>query len=310
VSLPFVSLIVFVAASCVITAVLMIIRDLIVSSRVAGDGTASLPLNLRRPLTVADEAPARGFSARIDQAFDRLVLESGLDASSFGAFAFVLLCGLGVGGALFLWNENPLGGLIGMAAGMGCGLWYLIQTRIRRRREIVEQLPDVLDLMSRAVRAGESLDQAVELVGNETPAPLGTEFLNCARQLEMGMSISGAMRGLMRRNRLMEMRILATTLMVHRQTGGNLALTLERMAGVVRERVSYQRQIRATTGAGRMSAALISIAAPVLFLILFFWQFQHLKIMLDTPVGQSFMILAIILEVVGIVWVTRLFKTE
>lgn len=306
-----VSLIVFVTASFVIAAVVMVLRDLFATRGATAEGSGSLPVgSLRRAMTVADEAPARGLSGRVDQAFDRLVLETGIDASSAGAFAMLVATGVFTGGVLFLWNEEPLAGIIGMAMGMGGALWYLIYYRARRMRLIQEQLPDVLDLLSRAVRAGESLDQAVQLVGDETPAPLGPEFRVCSRQLEMGMSLPGTMKSLMRRNRMMEMRILATTLMVHRQTGGNLALTLERMAGVVRERVSYRRHMRAATGAGRTSAMLISIAGPVMFLLLFFWQFEHLRIMLESPLGQTFLVISVLLEIVGLFWISRMFGND
>jgi tight adherence protein B len=266
--------------------------------------------NLRRQLTVADELPALSITGRLDQAFERLILESGIDASGVGAFALMLVVGLLTGGTMFLWKEQPLPGIVGMLIGMGLVLAYFMVKRGRRLREIQEQLPDVLDLMSRAVRAGESLDQAIELVGREMGGALGAEYHQCWRQLEMGVSLTSVMRGLMRRVRLLDVRILATTLMVHRQTGGNLALTLERLAAVVRERLNYRRQLRAATGSGRMASLLIGSAGPLMFFVLFSWQFDHLTIMFEDWLGQTLLVTAVVLELIGMVWILRLLHVE
>lgn len=300
--LTLVSLIVFVSIAAVTTAVVMVLRDIFVP--------ATARSSLRRQYTVADEAPARGLAGSIDQSFDRLILEAGWESSSLSAFSTMLAAGLSVGSVLFLIDENPLTAILGCAIGIGVVLTYFLIRRTVRLTEIRNGLPDLVDLMSRAVRAGESLDQAIQLVGRETSGALGYEFRQCGRQLEMGMSVAAVMKSLLRRHRLIEMRILATTLMVHRQTGGNLALTLERMAGVIRERLNYHRQMQATTGAGRLSAMLIGIAGPAMFLGMFFWQFEYLKLMLDESIGQVAIGVALVLEVVGLVWVYSLLKTE
>ena len=101
---------------------------------------------------------------------------------------------------------------------------------------------------------------------------MGLEFRRCARHLQMGLSVTAAMRSLVHRLPLMDVRILATTLSVHRQTGGNLALTLERMARVVRDRMVYRQQMRSVTAAGRFSAMMIATVGPLLFLYMFMFQ--------------------------------------
>lgn len=292
---------------CLTVAVSLVLRELFGAT----DGAGSLKVGgLRRPFNVTDELPSGSLTGRLDQGFERLVLESGVATSPLAAFFWLLFLGLAVGGALFIWRDQPLAGIAGVLLGMMIGLGWMIQRRSVRYRLMRETLPDVLDLMSRAVRAGESLDQAITLIGDETTGPLGQEFQLCSRQLEMGMSISAVMKSLMRRVRLPEVRILATTLMVHRQTGGNLALTLERMSGVIRDRLNYVRQMKASTGAGRISAFLIALAGPIMFLLMFTLQYDHLKIMFEQPLGQSLLAAAIVLELIGVVWVLNLLKTD
>ncbi len=131
-----------------------------------------------------------------------------------------------------------------------------------------------------------------------------------SRQLDMGMSLSGAMKSLMRRGADDRSADHGDDVMVHRQTGGNLALTLERMSGVVRDRLNYHRQMKARPGAGRMSAWLIASAGPIMFLFLFFVQYEHLQIMFTSPLGQSMLVIAGLLEVIGLAWVWGLIREE
>jgi tight adherence protein B len=193
-----------------------------------------------------------------------------------------------------------------MSVGLS-GMWIY---RVRRMREIREQLPNVLDMLARAVRAGTSLDQAIKIVGSEAGGVLGREFTQCARQLEMGRSLPAVVKSLAMRVRLIEMRILSTTLSVQRQSGGNLADSLERMAGVIRDRLTARRRLRAATGAGRASTLLIATLGPLAYLVMFVWQPEHMSIMYQDPLGQLMLFTAISLEVVGILWVASLLRQE
>lgn len=266
--------------------------------------------SLRRLPLVRDEVPPTGLSKRIDYYLNRLVLESGLGWSSMVATLLQVASGLSVGGLLFLWNDNLLLGAIGGILGMAIPLQFLIYRRTKRLQTMQMQLPDVLDLLSRAVRAGESLDQAIDLAGRKSAQPLAKEFARCARQLQMGLSVPAAMRALSRRVRLMEMRIFATTLSVFRQGGGNLAQTLERMAAVVRDRLNYRRQLRSTTAAGRFSAMMIGAAGPLLFAYMFIFQNEYASKLLALPLGQLLLTVAVVLEIIGLLWIVRMMKTD
>jgi len=310
--LAIVSLICFIALTLATGTVFMLVRDLATPG--AGGvrrGIAGGPVRgLRRPRTVFDESPAQSVTGRLDQAFDRLVLESGHDASPAAFFLMLIACGLLVGGVLWMLYDELLALIFGMIAGMIVPLVIVAIHRARRLNKVREELPNVLDLMARGVRAGESLDQAVALVAGESGGVLGREFKQCARQLEMGLSVSAVMKSLASRLRVVEMRMLATTLSVHRQTGGNLGETLERMAGVVRDRLNARRQMKAATGAGRASAMLIATISPVAYVIMFSWQPEHFSILYEDPLGITLLILALVLEVVGILWVIGLLRSD
>jgi tight adherence protein B len=305
VELSVLALICFAAIAFIVAAAGLVVRDL------ATAGGRRVPTGMLRRLPLArDERPPRGIAGRIDQALERLVVESGLDWSAMAAALLLLAGGLLVGGVLWIWTQDLLAAAVGGVIGLALPLPLLAYHRARRNRQLRERLPDALDLISRAVRAGESLDQAIDLAGQKGAEPLATEFRRCARQLQMGLSMHAVMRALVYRVRMMEMRIFATTLAVHRQSGGNLAITLERMAAVIRERITYQRQIRAATAAGRFSAAMIASAGPLLFGYMFFFQYEYASKLISLPLGQMLLAFAVALEILGLIWISRLLKTD
>lgn len=312
VDLSTISLMCFVGTASAVGAVTLLVRDLrapldLTTGRSNGHGKAR---RFRRFPSALEDSPARTVTGKIDQAFDRLVLESGFENTPMTAFLMMLACGLFTGGALWSYYARPALALVGGTVGFVVPLMILSIQRIRRLRAIREQLPHVLDMFSRAIRAGQSLEQAIHLVGHEAGGVLGAEFKRCAQQLEMGRSFAGVMKTLARRVRLMEMRILATTLIVHRQAGGNLPETLERMSGVVRDRLSAHRQMRATTGAGRTSAVIIGTICPLAYLVMFIWQPEHMSRLLADALGQSLLITAVVLELVGALWVAAIIRRE
>lgn len=295
----------FAGITFVVAAAGMLVHDLATAGAPRGESGL-----LRRLPLARDERPPEGIAGHIDAGLERLVVESGLDWSAMATTLLLVAGGLLVGGVLWLWTKEIPAGIAGMVIGMVLPLPLLVYSRMRRIREIREQFPDMLDLLARAVRAGESLDQAIELAGQKGPEPLAREFRRCSRQLGMGLSMHAVMRALVYRMRLMEVRIFATTLAVHRHTGGNLSLTLERMSAVLRERIVYRRQIRSATAAGRFSATLIAATGPLLFIYMFVFQYEYASRLVTIPLGQSLLALAVTLETIGLLWIYRMLKSE
>lgn len=297
--------IVFVALFALFLALGLALRDFQIAT--AND---SAPVNIRRQLTVADSEPPTNLLDRFSLGFDRVVHESGTAIRPVAAVLLMVLAAVLVGGLVFLVENAPVPSLLGSLFGLLTPLVVLAFMRRRRLNQIVEQMPEVLALMSRAVHAGETMEQAVALAGEETPAPLGTEFTMCARQIGLGVSVSKAMESLGRRVAVSDVCVLSNILAVHRQTGGNLASTLEHLSAVVRDRASHRRQIRAATSAGRLSAQFIGIAGPLLFVVLFFFNRDHLAPLLELPIGNALLFAAAVLEVVGLLWLLRMLRGQ
>ncbi|QDT42257.1 Bacterial type II secretion system protein F domain protein [Gimesia alba] len=304
-----VALICFAAVTVSVLAVYLFFRDLSGAGKLKSGQFSKRP-RLRRIRNVFDQEPSASILGRIDQSFDRLVLENGSDFTPFSAFLLLIVCGLAIGGSIFVYSDQPLAGIAGMVGGMVAVLIVFHFRRKRRMQMIQEELPEMIDLLARSTHAGASLEQAIAIVGEETKGPLSSEFRRCARQLDMNMSVPAVMKSLSNRIQLVDLKILTSTLMLYRKTGGNLPANLERMADVIRDRINYRRQMKASTGAGRASALLMTVVAPVAFVVLLVVFPDHVSNLYTDPIGNMLLLIAIVLEVIGIIWVSTLLRTE
>lgn len=288
------------------TSVVLLLRDL----RARDAATATVVGGVQRlPEPIPEGVPLH-LTDRLDRNFRQLVFQSGIDLAAEPAFLMCVLVGLLIGGGMMVWYNNPPMAVGGFILGMVAPLTIYLIARRRRLRSIREQLPDVMDLMSRSVRAGETLDQAIDNVGQSAGEPLGVEFARAARQLEMGLPLDTALRALTRRAPITEMRILSAALNVQRRSGGNLGVTLDRLAGVIRDRLSYQRQFMAATGASRMATILIALAGPLVFAYMLMAQPDYMGQFFVLPGGWTLLSISVVLQLVGLTWVIGLLRND
>jgi tight adherence protein B len=305
---PVIALLIFVAGLSLAGAVIFAVNDVLRARRAPASAGGPGQPRLRRIRPDKTVGSIGGPVTTFDRWFSRLVLETGLGWDPGAAALLMVLCGLLTGAALFLWNEEVLPAAIGILIGIPLPAVYLVARRWRRVKLLQDQLAPALEILARSVRAGQTLDQAIGHLGRHSPEPLATEFRYCARQLEMGLSMPAVMRGLVGRLRMYDVQILATTLIVHRQAGGNIAAMLDRLARVIRDRLSYRRQLRAVTAGGRISAMVISLITPALFLFFILVRPAYIASLLHSPLGQSLLVLTALLEIVGLIWTARLLR--
>ncbi len=302
-----IALMLFLGLSMGIVAVGMFARDL-VAAVAGGRNAASRPVRLRRLERLDLETDTGGIATRFDRWFARMVQETGWGLTPVSGALLVALGALLAGGAAFLWTDHPI---IACTSGLGGATLVLVILSVRRVRHIAllqKQFPAALEFLARSVRAGNSLDEAIAQAGTEGPKPLAAEFAYCSRQLAMGLGIPAAVRSLAGRVRLVDVKIFAALLSVHRETGGNVAEVLERLALSIRERASYRRQLRASTSAGRTSAFFVAALGPILFVYMFLFHNHYAQAMIDTPLGQTLLLTAAVMELVGLIWTARLLK--
>lgn len=252
----------------------------------------------------------RDFAERADRAFDKMIERSSLGITSAEATSWMLLVGVLVGGSLFLWRESlPLAGLGATVVMAGVFLVFYVSHSLWRRK-LQNQLPDAFFFMARSLRAGLSLEQAIEMSGKQGEEPLAKEFRRTTDQLKLGAPLATALQLTADRLRLLDFNIFSSMVTLHREVGGNLALVLDRLATSTRDRNLFRGHVRAATALGRISGLFVAAAAPLLLLGYWSWQPEYLQTFVSQPVGLAALAVAGILEVVGIIWLVSLFRVE
>lgn len=252
--------------------------------------------------TTADE--------QINSAFDRLMIQSGLEVSPSMLLLLTICCGIVAAGVVFVIQENFLTSALAFAIGCVVPITYVAFERSRRQKLMTEQLPPMIDELARAAKTGRSIEQCFAQVTYDTPAPLGTELLTCARKLDLGLSLRAALEGLPERTGLVSLNILAMALSVHQISGGDLVGVLERLSHTIRERTQYLGRLRAATAASRATAVLMLILPPGILAFFIFRDPEYFsKLMADTP-ARIITLIAIALDIIGIVWVVRILRSS
>ena len=142
--------------------------------------------------------------------------------------------------------------------------------RAKRFAKFEQGLPEALDLMVSALRAGHSLIAALGLVSRECPDPIGTEFKICFEEQNYGLEMKTAIDNLLTRVPLQDLRIVATAIMIQKESGGNLAEVLDKTSHVIRERFRLKRQVRTHTAQGRLTGMILTLLPVCLGIALYF----------------------------------------
>lgn len=295
--------VVFAATSLAALAVGLTYRDLV------GEAQARIDRRLGIDRDEFDAAPPIATQG-LDRAFYNLLDDAGSRLSPAAALAVV--AGLAVVGcaAPLLLLENLLAAAVGLIAAPALPIGWWAAWRARRRSQMRKHLPETLEMLADAVRSGQNLEQASQMVGAQGPAPLDREFADAAAQLRLGQAPNAVLDRLARRIDLPEFRLFATAAAVHRQTGGNLPVLVQRLAESARERQQFFGHLRAVTAGSRLSAIGLLVASVAALGLLSYMQPEYLEMFTSHRWGLSLLAAAGTLQVIGIVWVSRIMKVD
>jgi len=171
--------------------------------------------------------------------------------------------------------------------------------RNRRLNQFGAQLPAALDLMSQALRAGQSLPAAIQLVGTQMAEPLGPEFATAFEQQNLGVTLADSLKSMTDRVPNLDLRFFVTAVILQRQTGGDLAEILDKISHLTRERFQIKGQIQALTGEGRISGIVLLLLPPSLFAVMLKLNYDYVMMLFEDPLGQKMLIGGIILQFAG-----------
>ncbi len=261
-------------------------------------------------VTLADSAEAGWLGAGLGERLRRLIRQAGATVS---AQRVVWQCGLwGGGGALVLvLLRAPWELTLVAAPSAGAVPVALLQLRrMQRFARLSAQLPDTIDLMSRALKAGHTVSSALRMVAEEMPEPVRGEFREVYEQQTLGLPAREAFLQLAQRVPLDDMRMLVTSVLVQRESGGNLSQILDKAVAVIRERMRLRGQIRIYTAQGRVTGWVLCLLPFVIFGVLMLINRGYEEQLFQDKLGRHVLEAGLVMMLLGVVAMRKIIQIK
>jgi tight adherence protein B len=188
-------------------------------------------------------------------------------------------------GAAFVFTADGFRSIPGLL--LGLAPWFSVRrTASKRMKLFAQQLPDALELLTRCMRTGHALGAGFQMVGDEFPDPIGTEFGMVAEEIRLGLDIREALENMMRRVDNDDLPYFTTAVLIQRQTGGNLAELLDKLGSLLRERIQFTGRVHALTAQGRGAATFLACWLPFIIVVVWFVAPDYLEPLLVNDWGH------------------------
>jgi tight adherence protein B len=259
-----------------------------------------------------EDSLLRVLGDRIPQLWDlqHLLSQSGLTwtLGGFGTRVVTMAALTGLVSLLVL--QQPAIAAIAFVLGAFAPYFYVRWKKKRRILQLESQLPDAIDLIARAVRAGHPLSEGLRMAAEEALEPLASEFRVTFEEQKFGLPFEEALMGLGDRVEVVDIRILITAILVQREVGGNLSEILEQIAETMRARFNLKRQVRVYTSQGRMSGYTLAALPIVVGLAISLINPPYMRTLFTEPLGQALLAGAFVLQGIGFLWIRRIVDVQ
>ncbi|MGK5058278.1 type II secretion system F family protein [Janthinobacterium sp. LB2P49] len=239
---------------------------------------------------------------------DRLLLQSGLSwsvAQFFGGAGGLLLAALLW---LAIWPMPLPGALLLLGVAGGGPYMVVLRARAARLKKIEAQLPEAADFLARALRAGHSFSNVLQMVGDELNEPISGEFKMAHEEINYGVPMNEALQNLAARIPLTDLRYLVIAVLVQRESGGNLAEVLVSIARIIRARLKLLGQVRVLSAEGRMSAWVLGLMPVVMMGVMALVNPQYIRLLWTDPSGIKLLWYAAGMVALGVVWMRNVIR--
>ena len=200
------------------------------------------------------------------------------------------------------WYFAPLAGIV-----MFLIPWvWLLNKRRARLKTFSSQLSDALELVARALRAGHSLAAGMHVVAEEMPSPIAEEFGRVYEEQNLGVTLEDALKTLCERVPNLDLRFFVTSVLIQRQTGGDLSEILDKIGYVIRERYRILGQVKALTAEGRLSGVILLALPFALFLTMLHIKYDYVEKLWTHPLGVKMSIAALIAQLAGAIVIKKI----
>jgi tight adherence protein B len=204
------------------------------------------------------------------------------------------------------WLVTITAGLLGLVL----PYFQVMRERAKRFARFEEQMPDAIDMIQRALKAGHPFGHCLKIVAEDMDEPIAREFEMTFSDLSYGNDPRRALLGLLQRVPSVSVTALITAVMVQRETGGNLAENLAKISSVIRGRFRFQRRVRTLSAEGRLSGWILALMPMTLFAVLWLIQPDYVARLTDHPKGPSLIGAAIGWGAIGMYWIRCLVRIE
>ena len=240
----------------------------------------------------------------------RFIIEAGLSwtvgplllgsvAAFFAAYWISLLFGV----------NRAIAPIIGLVAFLS-PYSFLYVKRKRQFQKFTAVLPDAMDLVSRALRAGHSLTAALDLVGQEIADPVGKEFRRVSEEQNLGLPLRDALLNLSERVPIPDVRFLVAAMLIQRETGGNLVEVLDKTTSLLRDRIRLQGEVRIYTAQGRLTGWILCLLPVFMFFTLTVINPTYTAPLLNQPLGQHLLMTGAVFMLLGILVIRKIVQIK
>ena len=195
---------------------------------------------------------------------------------------------------------------LGVAAVGFLPYWVVLRRRTHRLAQFEEEFPEALDFLARAMRAGHAFSISLELLSQESPEPLATEFRQVTEEHNLGLPLEASLVNLARRVPLLDVRFFVSAVMLQSRTGGNLSEILIKLGYVIRERFKLKGQVRALSAQGRLTGKCLAVMPIIVVLLMMVVNAEYMRGLFDFPYGRHLIGAAVILQCLAFYVIRRI----
>jgi tight adherence protein B len=235
---------------------------------------------------------------------------SGHDFPAYRLILLSLLLSLLGGWVVWILSHQWLFVPVGIFILGGLPIMKLRRDIGKRFAKFEEQLPEALDVVTRALRAGYPFNETLHLVATEMDEPIAKEFRIAFEEINFGVDTRWALNSMVERIPSMSLMAIVTTVLIQRETGGNLAETFENISRLIRGRFRFQRRVLTLTAEARMSAWILAMVPFVLFIGISLINPDYVANLTKDPMGQKIILWGVALQIAGNFWIRKLIAME
>ncbi|MNF73204.1 Bacterial type II secretion system protein F domain protein [compost metagenome] len=240
----------------------------------------------------------------------QLIEQSGHEYRAYRVIVLGLAMGVAVGAVVLMFSAIWWMALVAAFLVAWLPVLKILRDRNKRFAQFEEGLPDALDAMCRALRAGHPFNETLRLVAEEHQGAVAHEFGLTFADINYGNDVRRAMLGLLERMPSMTVMMLVTSILIHRETGGNLTEVLERLSRLIRGRFRFQRKVKTLSAEGRMSAWVLVAIPFVLAIAIIVTSPSYLPVLINDPTGHKLIIGAFCAMLIGIFWIKKIIRIQ